>query len=118
MNEASETILERARAHFDAMRGQEIDIPEWGGADGPLLARFDPPTLSTRQRIQTRAGKSEARLCALVVIVCLKDVDGKPLFKDDAATLADLMSKVDPAVVARISARILHNSSADDLGNS
>lgn len=109
-------ILDQARAHFDKLRGQEIEIPEWG-LTGENAARFDPPTLRQRQMIQHRAGKSESRQFALTVIMCLKGADGKPIFKDDAPTLGALEAEVDPAVIARVVTRILAVSSEADLGN-
>jgi len=113
----SEAILSVARAHFDKMRGQEIEIPEWGNDDGPLVAYFDPPTLRVRQNIQRRAGKSEARQMALTALICLKDKDGKAMFTDDAETLATIEAHVDPKVVARISQKILGLTPETDLGN-
>lgn len=116
----STQILDLARAHFDKQRGQEIEIPEWGanGPDGePLIAKFDPPTLRNRQVIQSRAGKSESRQMALTVQLCLRDVKGELMFKDDAATLAALEGAVDPKVMARIAQKILGLSSDDSLGN-
>lgn len=112
----SAAILDKARAHFDKMRGQTIEIPEWG-LTGEAAARFDPPTLRIRQAIQHRAGKSESRQFATTVILCLKGKDGKPIFKDDAPTLAALEAEVDPQIVSRIFNRILTVSSEDDLGN-
>lgn len=113
----SNAILDLARAHFDNMRGQEIEIPEWGDDNGPLVAYYDPPTLRTRQTIQHRAGKSESRQMALTVLLSLKDEDGKVLFKDDAPTLAALEGQVDPKVMARIAQKILGLTPETDLGN-
>jgi len=115
----STQILALARAHFDNMRGQEIEIPEWSDpeSDDTLVGFYDPPTLRVRQAIQRRAGKSEGRMMALVVILCLKDKDGKTLFQDDAESLATLESKVDPKVVARVAQSILQTSEDSDLGN-
>lgn len=112
----SAAILDKARAHFDNMRGQTIEIPEWGMV-GEDAATFDPPTLRVRQVIQHRAGKSESRQFATTVILCLKDADGKPVFKDDAPTLAALEAEVDPQIVSRIFNRILTVSSDTALGN-
>lgn len=112
----AENILETARAHFDKLRGQTVEIPEWGMV-GEDAATFDPPTLRVRQQIQHRSGKSEARQMALVLILCLKGADGKKLFKDDAPTLAAMEAEVDPAVVARAAQKILNLTSDVDLGN-
>ncbi len=110
-------ILTAARAHFDNMRGKEITVPEWGSEDAPLVAFYDPPTLALRQNIERRGGKSEARKLATVVILSLKDADGKVIFKDDAPTLNTFENNLDPAVVSRIAAQILGLSGEDELGN-
>lgn len=115
----STQILDLARAHFDKQRGQEIEIPEWGVDGEPLICKFDPPTLRTRQTIQSRAGKSDARQMALTVQLCLREnTDTAALiFKDDAVTLATLEAQVDPKVMARIAQKILGLSADDSLGN-
>lgn len=112
----ADAILDAARAHFDNMRGQVIEVPEWG-MTGDAAARYDPPSLRRRQAIQSQAQKSEARMMALTVIHCLKDAEGAPIFKNDAPTLATLETKVDPAVVARVATKILGVSGEADLGN-
>lgn len=114
---AASAILDLARAHFDKMRGQSITIPEWGDENGPLVACYDPPTLRVRQMITHRATRLESRQMALTVILCLKGQDGKPIFKDDAPTLAALEGQVDPKVVARVAQVILQVSGETDLGN-
>jgi hypothetical protein len=113
----SDAILTAARAHFDNMRGQELEIPEWGQEGKPLVAFFDPPTLRKRQEINARCGKSESRQMALTCILCLKDKDGKPLLTDDAETLATLEGASDPKVVSRIAMEVLGLTPAAKLGN-
>lgn len=113
----SSAILTLARAHFDNMRNKEITVPEWGNEDAPLVAFYDPPTLSLRQKIEKIGGKSEARKLATTVILSLKDKDGKVIFKDDAPTLNAFENNLDPAVVSRIAATILGLTAEDDLGN-
>ncbi len=109
-------VLEKATAHFDKLRGQRIEIPEWDMI-GDNAGKFDPPTLTDRQNVQTRAGKSQSRQFALTVITMLKDKGGKPVFEDDAETLTTLQSKVDPKVIARIYTKIMGLTSEEDLGN-
>ncbi len=109
-------ILDTAREHFGRLRGQKIEIPEWGMVDDKA-GTYDPPTLKIRQMIQHRAGKSEARQMALVMILCLKDHDGAKVFRDDVPTLAALEADVDPRVVAQAAQKILGLTDADALGN-
>lgn len=109
-------IIAAARAHFDRLRGQSIEVPEWG-LSGEKAATFDPPTLKVRQLVQHQAGKSDARLSALIVIHCLKSKDGKKIFVNDAPTLAAFETGMDPVVIGRVANRILSTSPETDLGN-
>lgn len=109
-------ILENARQHFARMAKQSFDVPEWGDDTGPARIYFDPLSLAARQRIENRAkGNASARL-ALVVILHAKDADGKPIFPDDAATRRAFDAEIDPAVTARIAARIMDVTDESDLG--
>jgi hypothetical protein len=112
----ADQILDAARAHFDRLRGQTVEVPEWG-LTGESAATYDPPTLKIRQLIQHQAGKSDARLSALTVIHCLKGKDGKRIFANDAPTLAAFETAMDPAVIGRVAGRILSGSTDSDLGN-
>lgn len=120
---ATDAILGHARAHFERLRGQRVEVPEWGDDAGPLVVHFDPLSLRARQRLDARAGKvaggdvNRGRLVALVVILHARGADGALLFEDNAETLAAMENRVDPAVVARIAAAILATSAEGDLGN-
>lgn len=114
---AKENIIEIATKHFDGMRGKTVTIPEWGTAEKPFVGKYDPPTLGTRQNIERRAMKSQGRQMAITLILCLRDLDGDLVFKDDAPTLQNLMDNVDPKVVARVAQVILQILPEDDLGN-
>lgn len=114
----SEAILANARKHFDKLRKQSVEVPEWGDDSGPLVANFDPATLRQRQEIEKRSGNSEARRLALAVILLLKDDSGNPVFEDDAVSLNTLESAVDSQVVARVAQTVLGLTDGKDLGNS
>jgi hypothetical protein len=110
-------ILAAARAHYDRLRGQTVEVPEWGTEGVPAVVHFDPPTLRARQALQHRANKSESRLMAFAVILWAKTADGTRMFKDDALTLAAFENDIDPAIIARVAGRMLGISSEDALGN-
>lgn len=116
----SAKVAAAARGHFDAMKGQSVEIPEWDlgpDDDGQPVVFFDPPTLRTRQSIQSRCGTSQSRQFALTVILCLKDADGAAVFADDAASLALLENEADPQVVARVFNKIISVTEGEALGN-
>jgi hypothetical protein len=110
-------ILTAARGHFERLRRQTVEVPEWGEDGAPAVLYFDPPTLRQRHIVKHRANGNEARLLALAVILWAKDADGKPAFTDDAITLGAFETELDPAVIARVAGCLLGVSSADSLGN-
>lgn len=112
-------ILDHARAHYQRMQNQRLEIPEWGDEDGkPAEVYFAPVTLRQRQKLNARAGDNNpGRTLALAVILFARKADGSPLFPDTAATLKSFENEVDPAVLARIGVAMLGTSEADDLGN-
>jgi hypothetical protein len=111
-------VLDRATAHFDTLRGQKIEVPEWGDPLGePLVLMFDPLTLAQRQNVQRRWKGSDASQAAGAVMLYARTADGGKAFEDNLATLEALTSKVDPAVVARIAARMLGVEAVSDAKN-
>lgn len=112
-------ILTLARAHYDGMRNQLIEVPEWAPEGGaPLAVHYAPLSLRQRQKLTARAGEGNpARLMALCVILFAKDEAGAPLFEDTPATLKAFENEIAPAVIARIASAMLGTTDADDLGN-
>lgn len=109
-------ILERATAHFDRLRGQTVEVPEWGADGAPLVVHFDPLTLAQRQNIKRRFGASDARLTAGVVMLYARRADGSPLFEDSTATLESLMTGVAPDVLARVAMRMIGVEALSEAG--
>lgn len=99
--------LAAATAHYDRLRGQTVEVPEWGTDGAPLVVHYDPITAAQAQSVTRRAKGSDARATALAVILYAKDSKGAPLFTDDAQTLKAFEHDVDPRVVARIGQAIL-----------
>jgi hypothetical protein len=64
-------ILDLARAHYERMRNQKLEIPEWSAQDGkPAEVYFSPLALRQRQKLAARAGDNNpARTMALAVIL-------------------------------------------------
>ena len=101
-------VLDLARAHYQRMRNQKLEIPEWSPAGrravrGLFLAAHPaatPEIAGARRRRTTRPG-----LMALCVILFAKRADGSALFEDTPATLKAIENDIAPAVIARIAAR-------------
>ncbi|WP_227271242.1 hypothetical protein [Roseobacter weihaiensis] len=112
------SALAAATAHYDKLRGQTIEVPEWGSEGKPLVIYYDPITAAQAQTVTKRAKGSDARATALAVILYSKDKAGKPIFTDDAPTLKTFENDVLPEVIARIGQAILGMSGREtDLGN-
>ncbi|MBW4709573.1 hypothetical protein KX928_17440 [Roseobacter sp. YSTF-M11] len=110
--------LAAATAHYDRLRGQTIEVPEWGSEGAPLVIYYDPITAAQSQSIVKRAKGNDARATALAVILYSKDKAGKPIFTDDAPTLKAFENDVLPEVIARIGQAILGiTGRGADLGN-
>lgn len=110
-------VLERATAHFDRLRGQTVEVPEWGADGVPLVVHFDPLTLADRRELERRFKKDEARLVAGCVMLFTKGADGKRLFDDSVETLARLMDRADPKVLARIAGAMIGDLTVAEAGN-
>ena len=114
--------LAAATAHYDKLRGQTINVPEWGSDGNPLVIYYDPITAAQAQTVTKRAKGSDARATALAVILFSKDQSGGPIFEDDAPTLKAFEHDIDPRVIARVGKAILgaddpEDDAEDDLGN-
>ncbi|WP_116134340.1 hypothetical protein [Tropicimonas sp. IMCC34043] len=112
--------LARAAEHYNRLRGQTVEVPEWGDECGPLVIHFDPVTAAQAQAVTRRAAGSDAKATALAVILYSKDADGNPVFEDNGGTLQYFMTKVDPKIVAKIGKAIMGldaREDADELGN-
>lgn len=112
-------VLDLARAHYERMRNQNLEIPEWSPEGGaPFEIFYSPLTLRQRQRLNARVnGENPARLMALAVILFARKANGDPLFEDSPATLKAIENEVAPAVIAKIAGAMLGTSDGDDLGN-
>jgi len=112
----STDLLARVAAHFDAMRGKTLEVPEWGPPGEPLVVHFDPLTLADRQALEASARGDDAKAALLVVIRHAKDANGARLFDDGAQARATLERNADPAVFGRIAQAIIRAGGGADLG--
>lgn len=97
------TVLERARAHFQAMHDTTVEVPEWGDALGPLVVKVRPMTLADRKLYAAKHGEDRSGVDAAITVVIRHATDaatGEPLFTE--ADRATLKKEVAPGVLARI----------------
>jgi len=102
------TPLESAiRRHFNALKNQSVEVPEWSEPGKPCILYFDPVTVAERIELDQYRDDYHAR----VLIMKARLPDGKPAF-----TLADLhllQHQASALVVARLANRILSADAMD-----
>ena len=81
-------ILDRLRAHRESVSDIAYEVPQWG-----LQCFLKPISASKHSSIVRADGKNHARMGARFIIATFVDEKGAPVFKDDAATLAELMEQ-------------------------
>jgi hypothetical protein len=111
-----DAILQKATEHFAAkVAGDEmysVAVPEW---DTTLY--FKPATLAEQDKLYRAIQDGGLGGLVEVLIIRARDEDGNKLFKN--AHRFELMNKVDPVVLDRISLELANQEAADkgDLGN-
>lgn len=105
-------ILDRLRAHREGAPTVPIEIPEWG-----LSAFIRPVSAARHAGIVKTESKDAARLSARMIIACLVDENGTPIFTDDAETLAELVQQPSTTLL-RVAQEIVGEMSGDDPKNS
>ncbi|KQS90300.1 hypothetical protein [Rhizobium sp. Leaf386] len=101
-------ILERAKAHYEALPRREVLVPEWGADGNPLKVTWSKLTVREEERIYEPVDGRPApsgivRLRTVILKACGED--GKRLF-DEMAEHA-LRYEVDAEIVGRIANAIL-----------
>lgn len=117
------SVLERAKAHFESLRDQFIDLPEWGQDGVPLRVYFDRPSIRQIRDLVSKARdpNDATEKAARLVIMFAKDgprPTGKPLFK--MGDMLELQSEADPNILAKLAEAIIGQvPNVDELaGNS
>ncbi len=106
-------VIERAKAHFAQEGPKEIEVPEWGDENGPLIIYSSPMTLQDRDVCLEQAGGPNLKFHLYAIIRKAKDADGNPIFTK--ADKSDLLYKVDPSVLIRVGAEIVGTTSVEGM---
>ena len=89
------SVLDRAKAHFEDIGIQSIEVPEWKDDDGkPAIIYWNPINLFEKNKLFKKSDNMN---------------DGKKIFKLDDKM--DLMTKVDSDVLSRVATamvRVIH----------
>jgi hypothetical protein len=107
------SILDNAKAHFDAQEIKRIEVPEWGSDGNPAVIMAEPFTLADRKTLAKFAKDDDMEFLVRLVIMKALDEDGKKLF--DLSDKPVLMNKVDPAVLLRVANQISAANSIEDM---
>lgn len=104
-------ILERAQASWDSRALNQIEVPEWGETDVPLMVYFRTPSAATLSKVLRDSKGGQIEQAVYAVIYCATDKEGNKLFK--SADFTTLMHKVDYSVVNRIAEAIMKAAKLD-----
>jgi len=110
------SILDRAKAHYDAMGSHRIEVPEWKDENGdPTILYSEPMTLDERRKLDKFSNDTQEYLARLIITKAL-DEQGNKVFKIEDKPI--LMKRVSDVVIARIAGEIARVSTVEDqLGN-
>lgn len=105
------SIIDNARAHFDRARASliSIEVPEWGGEDGPAIIYFYPViNIEERAKIENAMRSSAVRGMMTMLCYRARDAEGKRLFP--LGGIDKYIREFDSEVVASAAARIIDRS--------
>jgi hypothetical protein len=107
-------ILERVKAHREALGRKEIEVAEWSDDDGaPTIFFSTPITLGEMRRWYKGISGEDISVLVDVVITKAEDKDGKKVF-----SLEDkqpLLRTAEFSVLSRIATSMMEHEEADDL---
>jgi hypothetical protein len=109
------SAIDRVKNHWSdrIQEIREIEVPEWGDDNGPLVVYVRPTNMAQRSKLFRLAKEDDLAVAAETVVLRARDKDGLALFKPADAEV--LMTSCDPDVLTRLAAAI--NSDLQDLGN-
>lgn len=104
--EIRQQIRERAKSHFAGRQTGKIEVPEW-----EATIFYKTPNLATLKAAFAEAQGDTIEAQARIVVACATDDTGERIWSK--ADYRDLMTSVDPAVVARIANAIMADAKLD-----
>lgn len=97
-------LAEAIAAHWDALKRQKVEVPEWNGA----VIYYDPLTISERDQLN-RSASNEYAVDA--IILKAQNENGERLF--GKADKMQLMNAASGSVIGRVAAAILSADAVD-----
>jgi hypothetical protein len=102
------SVLENARAHFEAKGIRQIEIPEWD-----TVIHCSPFTMNEKRKLLKVAKDDDLEFLVRALIMKAKDAQGDSMF--DLSDKVTLMNSVDPDVITRVVTDITSSASAEDM---
>lgn len=108
--------IDQVKKHYADLGVQQMEVPEWGEDDKPLVVRWLPVTVSEAQQFMA-LGESKGYIARNVDVIVKKALgpDDKPLFTLDHKNI--LRNHADASVVNRVAGMILSVPKVAELGN-
>ena len=108
-------FIDRAKAHFENLGTQSIEVPEWKDEDGkPVILYWNPITLSEKNKLLKKSDTlNDVSILADILVMKAIDKDGNKIF-----TLEDklaLMHKVDSDVLSRIATAMVQAITPEEV---
>ena len=96
------SIIDSAKAHFESLGVQSIEVPEWKDSDGkPSIIYWSPINLYEKNLLFKKSDNmSDVSILADILVMKALDKDGNKVFK--AEDKLALMYKVDSDVLSRV----------------
>ena len=96
------SIIDSAKAHFESLGVQSIEVPEWKDANGnPSVIYWNPINLYEKNLLFKKSDNmSDVSILADILVMKGLDKDGNKLFK--AEDKLALIYKVDSDVLSRV----------------
>lgn len=109
------SIIDSAKAHFESLGIQSIDVPEWKDENGnPSKIYWNPINLYEKNLLFRKSDNmSDVSILADILVMKALDKDGNKLFK--AEDKLALMYKVDSDVLSRVATAMVQVLSPEEV---
>jgi hypothetical protein len=109
------SVIDSAKAHFESLGVQSIEVPEWKDEHGnPSKIYWNPINLYEKNLLFRKSDNmSDVSILADILVMKALDKDGNKLFK--AEDKLALMYKVDSDVLSRVATAMVQVLSPEEV---
>ena len=110
------SVIDNMVSHFTNKEISQVEVPEWGDGENPLVIYYKPFTLAEQKKLYSMAKDDNIEMLAYTLILKALDEDGSKLF--NMGDKFKLMNQVDPYILAKVAGKITESDDLEDhLGN-